>query len=130
MLPVGASRLTPPTATKPPKTLTRSRTSSTAPLGAARPAEEPPGEHADGARDAAGKAEQEHDQHGPEHQRPVLRVRDDLLVQENQDERADARAEERPHTPEQGHDQHLGRLRPVSEIREHAAVEDAEEPAG
>src|SRR5258705_9542559 len=123
MLPRGASRLTPPTATKPSKTLTRSRTSSTA-----RSTEEAAGERADGAGDAAGKAEQEHHQDGPEHERPVLGVRHDLLVQENQDERPDARAEERPHASEQGHDQHLGGFRPVREIWEHTAVEDAEEP--
>src|SRR5262245_33529021 len=125
MLPRGASRLTPPTATKPSKALTRSRTSSTA-----CPPEDSPRERADGAGDAAGEAEQEHDQDGAQHERPVLGVRDDLLVQENQDERADARADEGAHAAEQGHDQHLGRLRPVGEIREHAAVEDAEEPAG
>src|SRR5262245_37758067 len=130
MLPVGASRLTPPTATKPSKTLTRSRTSSTGHLGAARTTEEPREDHADGAGDAAGEAEQEHDQHGAEHERPVLGVRDDLLVQEDQDEDADARAEEGAHPPEQGHDQHLGRLDPVREVREHSPVEDPEEPAG
>src|SRR5437879_11436536 len=97
MLPRGASRLTPPTATKPSKTLTRSRTSSTA-----RSTEEAAGERADGAGDAAGKAEQEHHQDGPEHERPVLGVRHDLLVQENQDERRDARAEERAHASQRG----------------------------
>src|SRR5262245_59475277 len=130
MLPVGASRLTPPTATKPSNTLTRSRTSSTAHLGAAYSAEEPSGERTLGAGDSAGEAEQEHHQDDAEHERPVLRVRDDLLVQEDQDERADARAEEGAHAPEQGHDQHLGRLRPVREVREHPAVEDPEEPTG
>src|SRR5206468_7259961 len=94
MLPRGASRLTPPTATKPSKTLTRSRTSSTA-----RPTEEAPGEHPDGAGDAAGEAEQEHHQDRAQHERPVLGVRDDLLVQEDQDQRADARAEEGPMPP-------------------------------
>src|SRR5215471_7426893 len=130
MLPVGASRLTPPTATKPSKTLTRSRTSSTAHLGAARTTEEPPDDRADRAGDTAGEAEQEHHQDDTEHERPVLRVRDDLLVQEDQDERTDARTEEGAHAPEQGHDQHLGRLRPVREVREHPPVEDPEEPAG
>ena len=31
---------------------------------------------------------------------------------------------------EDGHDQHLGRLRPVAEVREHATIEDAEQAAG
>src|SRR5262252_4574269 len=130
MLPRGASRLTPPTATKPSKVLTRSRTSSTAHLARTQPTEEASGERTEGADDAAGEAEQEHDQDGPKNERPVLGVRDDLLVQEDQHERADARAEEGAHAAEEGHDQHLGRLRPVREVREHAAVEDAEEPAG
>src|SRR5262249_61164030 len=76
MLPVGASRLTPPTATKPSKTLTRSRTSSTANLGAARTTEEPPDERADRAGDAAREADQEHHQDDAEHERPVFGVRD------------------------------------------------------
>src|SRR6516164_1329314 len=88
MLPVGASRLTPPTATKPSKTLTRSRTSSIGHLAPAHPADEATGEISDGPGDAAREAEQEHDEDSAEHERPVLGVRDDLLVQEDQDERA------------------------------------------
>src|SRR5439155_29383 len=76
MLPRGASKLTPPTATNPSKIFTRSRTSSTA-----RPPEQAARERAGGAGDPAGKPEQEHHQHGAQHQRPVLGVRDDLLVQ-------------------------------------------------
>src|SRR5882672_5085183 len=125
MLPRGASKLTPPTATKPPKIFTRSRTSSTA-----GPPEQAPRERAESAGDPSGEPEQEHDQHGAQHERPVLGVRDDLLIQEDQHERADAGPKERAHAPEERHDQHLGRLGPVREVREDAAVEDAEEPAG
>src|SRR5438094_6136470 len=67
MLPRGASKLTPPTATKPSKIFTRSRTSSTA-----RPPQQAARQRADGAGDPAGEAEQEDHQHGAQHERPVL----------------------------------------------------------
>src|SRR5437763_6245460 len=123
--PAATVRLTPPTAAKPPNALWRSRTSSTAePSTCALPEREgSPGE-------AAGEAEQEDDKDRAEHERPVLGVGDDLLVEEDQRERADARAEERAHPAEQRHAQHLGGLGPVGEVGEAAAVEDAEEPAG
>src|SRR5262245_28167248 len=115
--------VTPATAWKPSKALRTSRTSSMT---------HPQPGHAGRQRadDAAGKREQDHDQHGPEHERPVLGVRGDLLVQHEQDERAHRGTPEIPHAAEQRHDEHLGRLRPVREVREHAAIEDAEEPTG
>ena len=65
-----------------------------------------------------------------EDQRPVLGVGDDLLVEPDQHEGAHARPVERAHAAEERHDQHLGRLGPVREVGEDAAVEDAEEAAG
>src|SRR5215471_11666437 len=125
MEPAGTVKLTPPTAMKPSKLFLTSRTSSmaTAPGEAARQAE-------GGAGQAPGKREQQHDQDAAEDQRPVLGVGHDLLVEPDQDERADRGAGERAHAAEQRHDQHLGRLGPVREVREHAAVEDAEERPG
>src|SRR5712691_13409467 len=123
--PAATVRLTPPTASKPPNALWRSRTSSTAePPPCALPERDGrPGE-------AAGEAEQEDDEDRAQHERPVLGVGDDLLVEEDQGQRADAGAEEGPHPPEERHDQHLGGLGPVGEVGEDAPVEDAEEPAG
>src|SRR5919108_1382996 len=71
-------RLTPPTATKPSNDLRRSRTSSTtrAPPAARH--------QLDGAGEATREDEQQHDQDGPEHERPVLGVRRDLLVEQDQ----------------------------------------------
>src|SRR5262249_28241581 len=122
--PLGTSNDTRETATKPSKDLVRSRTSSTL-----RPPEPTPQQHGS-ARQPAGEAEQQHHKDGAEHERPVLRVGDDLLVEKNQRERTDAGPPEGAHAAQQRHDQHLGRLGPVREVREHAAVEDAEEPAG
>src|SRR6266568_518592 len=100
--------VTPPTAWKPSNALRTSRTSSMT---------HPEPGHASGQRadDAAGKGEQDHDEHGAEHERH---------------ERAHRGAPEAPHAAEQRHDEHLGRLGPVGEVGEHATVEDAEEPAG
>src|SRR2546430_3358802 len=123
--PAATVRLTPPTAAKPPNALCRSRTSSTA---EAPPCALPERDGRTG--EATGAAEQPDDEDRAEHERPVLGVGDDLLVEEDQRERADARAEERAHPAEQRHDQHLGGLGPVGEVGEDAAVEDAEEPAG
>src|SRR5689334_3325136 len=122
-LPLGTSNETRETAMKPSNDFVRSRTSSTA------WAPEPAAQQLRGARQPAGKAEQQHDEDDAEHEGPVLRVRDDLLVQQNQRQRAHARPPERAHAAEQRHDQHLGRLGPVREVREHAAIEDAEEAA-
>ncbi len=47
-----------------------------------------------------------------------------------QRQRADRGAVEGAHAAQQRHDQHLGGLRPVGEVGEDAAVEDAEEAAG
>src|ERR1044071_5059815 len=74
--PRGTLKLTPPTARKPSKLLRNLVTSSTrCPL---------PGPLAEGhesSGDAAGKDEEEPHQDGAEDERPVLRIRDDLLVE-------------------------------------------------
>src|SRR5881396_3852882 len=62
----GTSNETRETATKPSNDLVRSRTSSTP-----RPPEPAP-EQLEGATQPAGKAEQQHDEDGAEHERPVL----------------------------------------------------------
>src|SRR6266545_657403 len=118
-------RLTPATAKKPSKLLRRSRTSSTghSPRDAPSQAERR-------ARDAAREDEEQHDEDDPEDERPVLRVGDDLLVQPEEDQGAQSRAEEGAHAAQERHDQHLGGLGPVGEVGEDAAVEDAEERAG
>src|SRR5688500_14348218 len=116
-------RLTPPTARNPSKAFRMSRTSSTV------RAPDAPRQQLHGAGQAAGEDEEQDDQDAAEHERPVLRVRGDLLVEEDQRQRADCGTVKRPHTAEQGHDQHLGRLRPVREVGEDAAIEDAEQSA-
>src|ERR1700730_810924 len=123
--PRGTLKLTPPTARKPSKLLRRPRTSSTG-----RPPPETVLEGDRGAGDPAGEYEEEHHQNGAEDQGPVLGVRDDLLIEPDQDGRAEGRAEEGAHAAEERHDQDLRRFGPVGEIREDPAVEDAEEPAG
>src|SRR5688500_10517937 len=116
-------RLTPPTAWKPSKALRISRTSSTT-----RP-QDPAADDGGRPGQAAGEHEEQDHQDGAQHERPVLGVGGDLLVQQEQDERADRGTVEDAHPAEQRHDEHLGGLRPVREVREHAAVEDAEEAA-
>src|SRR5262245_26119487 len=117
-------KLTPPIAWKPSKLFRRSRASS---IGA--PADGPLSEGDRGARQSPREHEQQEDQDDPEDQGPVLRVRDDLLVEPDEDQRAERRAIERAHAAEQRHDQDLGGLGPVGEVREDAAVEDAEQAA-
>src|ERR1051325_1118072 len=73
--PRATSRLTSLTARKPPKLLRRPRTSSTR----APPQTAP--DRLGGAGESAGEDEQQHDEDRAQHHRPVLRVRDDLLVQ-------------------------------------------------
>src|SRR2546427_9922488 len=87
------------TATKPSNDLVRSRTSSTP-----RPPEPAP-EQLEGAAQPAGKAEQQHDEDGAQHERPVLGEGDDLLVQQDQDQRSRTRPVERPHPAQQRHDE-------------------------
>src|SRR5882762_1851903 len=123
--PAATVRLTPPTASKPPNALRRSRTSSTP-----RPRPRTSPERGGRAGESAREAEQQDDEHRAEHERPVLGVRDDLLVEQDQGQRPDAGTEEGTHAAEERHDQHLGGLGPVGEVGEDAAVEDAEEPAG
>src|SRR5687768_2070645 len=103
-------RLTPPTAWKPSNDLRMSRTSSTA-----RPQQAVAG-GVERAHDPTRKHEEEHDQDGAEDERPVLRVRRDLLVQHQQHERADGGSVEVAHAAEDRHDQHLGGLGPVREV--------------
>src|SRR5919106_5478896 len=121
IIPRSTRRLTPPTAMKPSKLLRTSRTSSTP-----RPPQAAGG-RLDGAGQAAREHEEQHHQDRPQHEGPVLGVGHDLLVEQDQHERADGGAIERAHPAEQGHDQHLGRLGPIGEVREDAAVEDAED---
>src|SRR5215813_2017938 len=120
-------KLTPLTARKPPKLLVMPRTSSTGgpplPLRRAHQALGRPGE-------AARKYEEQEDENGAQHERPVLRVGDDLLVQQDEDERAHARPHEGAHAAQERHDQHLGRLGPVGKVGEDASIEDAEQSAG
>src|SRR3954447_20059043 len=71
------------TATKPENDLRRPDISSIA------PAPEPPDRAVDGAEDAAREQKQQHDQDRAQHERPILGVSSDLLVQQRQDERAD-----------------------------------------
>src|SRR5499426_518724 len=123
--PRGTAKLTPSTARKPSKLFASARTSSTA-----EPRRETTERSADGAGDPAGKHEQQHDEDRAEDQRPVLGVGHDLLVQPDQGRCAHRRAEKRVDAAEERHDQDLGRLVPVREVREDAAVEDAEQAPG
>src|SRR5712692_5184547 len=124
MDPLPTVRSTPATAWKPSNAFRTPRTSSTP--GSSEPA----AEAAQRPDDAARKREQQDDEQRAEDERPVLRVRRDLLVQHEQDQRADGRAVEIPHAAEDRHDEHLGRFRPVGEVGKDAAVEDAEEATG
>src|SRR5918996_1512560 len=102
--PRATPRLTPPTAWKPSNDLRMSRTSSTP-----RPQPVPGG--VERAHDAAREHEEQHDEHRPEDEGPVLRVRGDLLVEHEQDERPHRGAVEVAHPAQDGHDEHLRRLR-------------------
>src|SRR5262249_38722839 len=106
-LPFGTSNETRETATKPSNDLVRSRTSSTP-----RPPD-PAAEQLGGAGQPAGEAEQQDDQDDAEHERPVLRVRDHLLADENQRVRAQGRAQQRAQAAEQRNEEAPGRLAPV-----------------
>src|SRR6202162_5210630 len=117
-------KLTPPRAWKPSKLLLRSRTSSNL-----SPPPEPARRRLHRSRDPAGEDEEQHDEDDAEDERPVLRVGDDLLVQPDEDEGAQRRADEGAHAAQERHDQHLGGLGPVREVGEDAPVEDAEKPA-
>src|SRR5438094_741995 len=119
----GTTSVTPPTAWKPANALRTSRTSSTP-----RPFE-PADQAPQGAHDAAGEQEEQGDQEDPQDERPVFRVRGDLLVEDDQDQRADRGPVEGPHATEDRHDEHVRGLRPVGEVGEDAAVEDPEEAA-
>src|SRR5215472_11453931 len=123
--PRGTLKLTPPTAWKPAKLLRRPWTSSTGDSRAGAPQEQ--GRR---AGDAPREYEEEHHENGPEHERPVLRVGHDLLVEPDERGRAHRGTPEGAHAAEQRHDQDLGGLGPVGEVGEDAAVEDAEKPSG
>src|SRR6266542_4062679 len=129
--PRATARLTQLTAMKPSKALRRERTSSMAHRLRCRPRFLTPAARCVGQRadDPAGEGEEEHDQHRAENERPVFGVGGDLLVEEDERSRAYRRPPEMPHPAEDRHDQRLGRLRPKGEVREDAAVEDAEERA-
>src|SRR6266850_585453 len=115
--PRGTEKLTPPTAWKPSKLLRSSRTSSTR-----RPPREPAPETKGGARDPSGKDEEEHDEDGAEDEGPVLRVRDDLLVEPEEHEGAQLVA---PHVdPDE-----LRALRVLADGREHASEGRAHDAA-
>src|SRR5262245_15130258 len=116
--------LTPPTAMKPSKLLRTSRTSSTA------CAPQPARECLRRAGQTAGEHEEQHDEDHAQHERPGLRIGGDLLIEEDQHQRAKRRSVEGPHAAQQRHDEDLGGLGPVGEVREHAAIEDPEETAG
>ena len=91
----------------------------------------PTGESGDDpADDAAGKDEQQHQQDRAEHERPILGVVGDLLVEPDQRRGADRRSPEIAHAAEDRHDHDLGRFRPEHIIGEDAAAEDAVERAG
>src|SRR6476619_3336575 len=83
-----------------------------------------------GASDTAREGEQQDEEQEAEHERPVLGVGDDVLVEQDDYGRAQGGPPEIVDAAQDGHDQHLCRLRPVAEVGEHAAVEDAEQPAG
>src|SRR3972149_5139295 len=121
--PRARARLTPATARKPSNALWPPRPSSTP------EPQEAPAPGVERADEPAGEREQQHDQDRAEHERPGLGVGRDLLVQHEQHERADGGPVEVAHAAEDRHDEDLGGLRPVDEVGEHAAVEDAEEPA-
>src|SRR5215207_424629 len=137
MLPWATDRLTPSTAVNPSKDLRTPRTSSIwidlfKSAGGRRAL--PPAKARDqcfrGSGDAARKQEQQQDQDASHHERPVLRVGGDLLVQHDEGEGADRRAPEAPNSAQDRLDQRLGRLGPVGEVRKDAAVEDAEQRSG
>src|SRR5437016_1767179 len=87
----GTTSVTPATAWKPANALRTSRTSSTPhPFD---PADQAP----QGAHDAAGEQEEQGDQEGPQDERPVFRVRGDLLVEDDQDQGADRTTRRRTH---------------------------------
>src|SRR5665213_1925391 len=122
--PVSTLRSTSETARKPAKDLLRPATSSTPHPPRSRPQRVEP------AEDAARKGEQQHQEDRPEHERPILGVVGDLLVEPNEGQRADRRSPEIIHAAEDRHDQHLGRFRPEHVIGEDAAAEDAVERPG
>src|SRR5262245_15015985 len=103
--PRGTLKLTPPTAWKPAKLLRRPWTSSTGDSRAGAPQEQ-----GDRACDAARKHEEEHHENGPEHERPVLRIGHDLLVEPDEHGCAQSGPPEGAHPAQQRHDQYLGGL--------------------
>src|SRR5262245_23645100 len=126
------------TAVKPSKALLRACTSSIAlhHLGlagrrsrraGARPQALEDG--ADGTGNAAGKYEQQDDEHRAHRQRPILGIGGDLLIEHDKGRRPHRRSPEAAHAAEDRHDQRLRRLGPEGEIRKHAAIEDAEQAA-
>src|SRR4029453_3725993 len=80
IVPRSTRRLTPPTARNPPKLLRTPRTPRT-------PRPRPPaGRRPGGPGRPAGEHEQQQDENATERERPVLRVGDDLLVEQDEHE--------------------------------------------
>src|SRR5581483_1488874 len=132
--PRATERLTPSTAVKPSKVLRTPSTSSIAlsrigggsGIGLRTCTQALDGTD-QGAGDAAGEDEEQDDQHHAHREGPILGVGGDLLVEHDEGGSPDGRPPECAHAAEDGHDQRLGRLGPVAEVGEHAAVEDAEQ---
>src|SRR5690349_9850236 len=116
---LATERVTSETARNPPNDLLRCATSSTA------RASQLERQRVNAADDAAREGEQQHQQDRAEHERPVLRVVGDILIEPYQRRRADRRAPEEVHAAQDGHDHDLGRLRPEHVIGEYAAAEYA-----
>src|SRR5580704_4281805 len=111
---VSTVKLTSETARNPAKDLLSPATSSTAPSPRSLP------QQVETADDAAGKDEQKHQKDRAEHERPILGIVGDFLVEPDDRQRADRRPPEIIHPAEDRHDHHLGRFRP-----EHVVGEDA-----
>src|SRR5262245_29603745 len=121
---VSTDRLTSKTARNPPNDLEMPETSSIA-----QPLQVLP-QQIETADDAAREAEQQDEQDGAEHERPVLRIVGDHLVEPDQPRGANRRSPEIAYAPEDRHDDDLGGFRPENIIGKHTAAEDAIERAG
>src|SRR5579871_3668677 len=126
--PSATARSTSDTARKPPKDFERPRTSSK--LTPSCLAAKPRDASRQTADNSAGEDEQQDQKYDPEHERPVLGVGRDLLIEQYERRGADHRSPEVIDAAENGHDHHLGRFRPVDEVGKDAAIEDAEQGSG
>src|SRR6185312_13787219 len=121
---VSTDRLTSDTARKPPKDLLTPAISSTRPTSHPRP------ERVDAADNPPGKHEQQDQEDRAQHERPILRVVGDFLVEPNQGQRADRRSPEEIHAAEDRHDHDLGRFGPEDKVGEDAAAENPVQRTG